>query len=56
MRDAILWLHGNGSEGHFDPANIHVTGHSAGDHLTAELAAMDWRAHGLPRDLTQSAT
>ena len=56
MRDAILWLHGNASEGHFNPANIHVTGHSAGGHLTAELAAMDWHAHGLPRDLTQSAT
>ena len=56
VQDAIHWLHDNAPQGRFDPEKIHVTGHSAGGHLTAELAATDWRARGLPEELIRSAT
>lgn len=40
-----------------DKDNIHVTGHSAGGHLTAMMAATDWRERdaNLPLDLIKSA-
>ena len=33
------------------PARIHVSGHSAGGHLTALMVSSDWAALGLPADL-----
>ncbi|MDF1720911.1 MAG: alpha/beta hydrolase [Minwuia sp.] len=34
---------------------VHISGHSAGAHLSAIAAAHDWTAHGLPADLIRSA-
>ena len=56
VRAAVTWLHGNAAAGNFDPARIHLAGHSAGGHLAAELLATDWRAHGLPADAVKGAT
>jgi len=35
---------------------VHVSGHSAGAHLSAIAAAHDWTQYGLPADLIRSAT
>lgn len=37
------------------PDNVHVSGHSAGGHLSAIAAAQDWTRHGLPQDAIKSA-
>lgn len=37
------------------PDRVHVSGHSAGGHLTAMAAAHDWTAHGLAADAIKSA-
>jgi arylformamidase len=37
------------------PDRIHVSGHSAGGHLTAMAAAHDWTAHGLPANAIKTA-
>ena len=52
---AHLW-HNAGDHG-YDRARLHVSGHSAGGHLTALMAATDWPAFGdgLPVDLIKSA-
>ena len=52
---AHLWRHAGGYG--YDRARIHVSGHSAGGHLTALMAATDWPAFGddLPNDLIKSA-
>ena len=44
------------SDHHGDPDNIHVTGHSAGGHLTSMIAVTDWLDFGadLPADLIKS--
>jgi len=57
MRACIAWLHGNIAEYGGDPNRIHVSGHSAGGHLTAMMAATDWAgfAPGLPADTVKSA-
>ena len=57
MRACIVWLHGNIAEYGGDPNRIHVSGHSAGGHLTAMMAATDWPgfAPGLPADTVKSA-
>lgn len=34
---------------------VHLSGHSAGAHLSAVAVAHDWTAHGLPADLIRSA-
>jgi len=56
-RKACAWLYRDSGEHGCDPARLHVSGHSAGGHLTAMLAATDWKAHGddLPADLVKSA-
>ncbi len=42
MRQLISWLWMNGRGLGGDPERIHVSGHSAGGHLTAMLMATDW--------------
>jgi arylformamidase len=52
---AFLWRNPDAHGG--DPDRIHVSGHSAGGHLTAMLMATDWPGYeaGLPKDLVKSA-
>jgi len=56
IRAACEWLWRNCSEYGGDPGAIHVSGHSAGGHLTAMMAATDWpsRCSDLPPDLIKS--
>lgn len=49
--EALLWLSKNIGDYGGDPARIFLSGHSAGGHLTALLAATDWAARGGPADL-----
>lgn len=37
------------------PDRVHVSGHSAGGHLTAVAAAHDWTAYGLPENTIKTA-
>jgi arylformamidase len=57
MRAATVWLYKNIGEHGGDPNRIHVSGHSAGGHLTAMMIATDWPKFeaGLPADLVKSA-
>jgi arylformamidase len=41
-RRALIWAARNASAYGGDPARLHVTGHSAGAHLAAMMAATDW--------------
>lgn len=47
-RAAFAWIYRNATSIGGDPRRIHVTGHSAGGHLTAILASTDWTTYGLP--------
>lgn len=53
---ALIWVWQNISAYGGDRDRIHVSGHSAGGHLTAMLAATDWSALGadLPGNLVKS--
>lgn len=57
VRRACAHVYRNIAEHNGDPENIHVTGHSAGGHLTAMVVATDWQdvEAGLPTDLVKSA-
>lgn len=56
VRNALAWAHANAARYNGDADRIHVSGHSAGGHLTGMMMATDWGAHsGLPRDLIKSA-
>jgi len=57
-RAACAWVWRNAAAHGGDPERLHVTGHSAGGHLTAMMAATDWPgfADDLPADLVKSAT
>ena len=46
----------NAGEYGADAARVHVSGHSAGAHLAAMVAAHDWPAEGLENNVIRSAT
>ncbi len=55
-RNAVVWTYRNADRLGIDPARIHVCGHSAGGHLTAMVAATDWRDFAdLPADVVKTA-
>lgn len=54
-RQALKWIYENAGAFGGDPGRIHVTGHSAGGHLTAMLLATDWASYGLPPDAVNGA-
>jgi len=54
-RAAMAWIWQNAAGFGGDPGRIHVTGHSAGGHLTAMLMATDWGPWGLPFDVVNGA-
>ena len=54
-RAAIAWTYRHIAEYGGDPANIYVTGHSAGAHLTAMALANDWEKDGLPKNIIKGA-
>jgi arylformamidase len=57
VRGAIAWTWREAKIFNGDPARIHVTGHSAGGHLTAMAALTEWEgfAPGLPANVVKSA-
>jgi len=55
-RAAIAWLHGNAREFGGDPDRIHISGSSAGGHLTGMLLAGGWHDEfGVPDDVIKGA-
>lgn len=53
-RDAVAWVWANATDLGVDPDRLHVSGHSAGGHLTAMLADTDWTSYcGGPADLVK---
>ena len=57
MRRCTAWLYKNATAFGGDPDRIHISGHSAGGHLTGMMLATDWPAFDreLPSDLIKSA-
>ena len=52
IRAALAWLGRHAGDHGGDPARLHLTGHSAGGHLTAYMMAEDFSAEaGLPQPL-----
>ena len=45
-RQAITWVHRNAETFGGDPNRIHISGHSAGGHLTAMMLSTDWAKRG----------
>ena len=54
-RAALAWIYKNAASIGGDPGRMHVTGHSAGGHLTAMLLATGWEEFGLPADPVKGA-
>lgn len=55
-RTAVAWCRTNAADLGIDPGRIHVSGHSAGGHLTAMMMTTDWPAFGagLPAGLVRT--
>ena len=53
-RQALIWTWQNAASFGADRERLHVTGHSAGGHLTAMMMSTDWAARELPRDAIKS--
>ncbi|MEE8173412.1 MAG: alpha/beta hydrolase [Alphaproteobacteria bacterium] len=45
-RQAVTWVHQNAETHGGDPNRIHISGHSAGGHLTAMMLSTDWTQRG----------
>jgi len=45
-REAVLWVHRNAEVFGGDPNRIHISGHSAGGHLTAMMLSTNWSQRG----------
>ena len=54
-REALSWIYKNAGSIGGNAGRIHVTGHSAGGHLTGMLMATDWQEYGLPFDVVNGA-
>ena len=55
VRRALGWLHANVADYNGDPDRVHISGHSAGGHLTGMMMTTDWQGlFGLPADLIKS--
>ena len=54
-REALAWIYKNANNIGGDPGRIHVTGHSAGGHLTGMMLATSWEQYGLPFDVVNGA-
>ncbi|MCG8360966.1 MAG: alpha/beta hydrolase [Kiloniellales bacterium] len=55
VRAALAWLYREADRQGLDRDRLHVSGHSAGGHLTAALMTTDWaRDHDLPQDVVKS--
>ncbi len=54
-RAALAWIYKNAASFGADAGRIHLTGHSAGGHLTAMMMATDWDEYGLPFDVVNGA-
>lgn len=54
-REALAWIYKNADKIGGDRGRIHVTGHSAGGHLTAMLLSTDWSEYDLPHDVVNGA-
>ena len=52
---SIAWTFRNIADYGGDPERLHVSGNSAGGHLTAMALAHDWEAEGLPADIIKGA-
>lgn len=57
IRKVIAWFYHNADQLQFDREQLHLSGHSAGGHLTAMMLATDWKAYDkqLPTELIKSA-
>ncbi|MBL4907303.1 MAG: alpha/beta hydrolase [Sneathiella sp.] len=55
-RQSLAYLHRNASDLDLDPADIHISGHSAGGHLVAMCMGTDWSEFGedLPVQIIKS--
>jgi arylformamidase len=57
VRRALVWVHQNVASYNGNPDRIHISGHSAGGHLTGMMMVTDWASlFGLPVDLIKSCT
>ena len=56
VRRSLVWVYKTIGKYNGDRSKIHVSGHSAGGHLTAMMVATDWKAYaGLPNTLIKAS-